>query len=456
MVADYSSRSLPTYNIAQLRTRETKPIESDGHRMTPPTITAGKPTLWSLVKQIGPGIAIAATGVGAADLVSSTVAGSRYGTTLAWAIAVGALLKYVLNEGVARWHLATGTSLLQGWARHLGKPALALFMGYLFVWSIVVSGGLIVASGLAAFSICPFLSRQAWGVIQALLALALVWFGSYRWFERLMKLMIAVMFVTIVGCALALGWSAESLYSLPGLPPNSLPLTLGLAGGIGGSVTMMVYGYWIEEKDWTSTSNLKLVRLDLAIAYSVTALLAFGAMLLASEVLLPQGTQVEGQQGLIQMASMLQQSLGAAGQWIFLVGFWGAAFSSLLGVMQGVPYLFADLVFCWRWRGERKLDYGAAAHGPEYRGFLLFLALLPMGMLFYDKPIWIVVMYAAVSSLFLPILTAALLLMNNRGAWVGRTNCNRWPANTALLLAMALFFFLAFRALVDQFGGGGG
>ena len=420
--------------------------------MPPQTPPAGKPTLWSLVKQIGPGLAIAATGVGAADLVSSTVAGSRFGTTLAWAIGVGALLKYVLNEGVARWHLATGTSLMQGWARHLGRPALALFLAYLIIWSIFVSGGLMVASGLAAYSICPVISRQAWGVVQGLLGLVLVWFGSYQWFERLMKVMIAVMFVTISGCALALGLSAASLYAMPGIPADSLPITLGLAGGIGGSVTIMVYGYWMEEKNWTSTSNLRLVRLDLGIAYLVTALLAFGAMLLASEVLLPQGIKVEGQEGLIQMASMLQNSLGATGQWIFLVGFWGAAFSSLLGVLQGVPYLFADLVFCWRWRGERKLDYGSAAAGNEYRGFLLFLSLLPMGMLFYDKPIWIVVVYAAVSSLFLPILTTALLLMNNRGDWVGRSNRNGWPTNTALVLAMALFFFLAARAVADQFG----
>jgi Mn2+/Fe2+ NRAMP family transporter len=417
----------------------------------PQDTPTGKPTLWSLVKQIGPGIAIAATGVGAADLVSSTVAGSQFGTTLAWAIVVGALLKYVLNEGVARWHLATGTSLLQGWARRLGRPALGFFLAYLIIWSIFVCGGLMVASGLAANSVFPNVSRQGWGVIQAIVALALVWLGSYEWFERLMKVMIAVMFVTILGCALALGASAKSLYSMPGLPLNSLTLTLGLAGGVGGSVTIMVYGYWIEQKEWTSTIYLRLVRLDLGIAYTLTAMLAFGAMLLASEVLLPQGTKVEGQAGLIQMASMLQNTLGESGQWIFLVGFWGAAFSSLLGVMQGVPYLFADLVCCWKSRGETKLDYGAATHGPEYRGYLLFLALVPMGMLIYDKPIWIVVVYAAVSSLFLPILTVSLLLMNNRVDWVGKSNRNGWRTNIALLLAMGLFFFLAVRAVVDQF-----
>ena len=64
---------------------------------------------------IGPGLAIAATGVGAGDLLAAMVAGADFGTRLAWVIVVGALLKYALNEGVARWQIATGTTLIDGW-----------------------------------------------------------------------------------------------------------------------------------------------------------------------------------------------------------------------------------------------------------------------------------------------------------------------------------------------------
>jgi Mn2+/Fe2+ NRAMP family transporter len=106
-----------------------------------------RPSVWRMIRGIGPGIAVAATGVGAADLVSSSVAGSRYGMTLAWAIVIGAGLKFVLNEGVARWHLTTGSSVVQGWARHLGMTWLFAFLGYLIVWSIVVCGGLMIAAG---------------------------------------------------------------------------------------------------------------------------------------------------------------------------------------------------------------------------------------------------------------------------------------------------------------------
>ena len=57
----------------------------------------------SILTQVGPGIAVAATGLGAADLVSVTVAGAKYGNLLVWAVVIGAVVKYVLNEGIARW-----------------------------------------------------------------------------------------------------------------------------------------------------------------------------------------------------------------------------------------------------------------------------------------------------------------------------------------------------------------
>jgi len=40
----------------------------------------------SLLKSYGPGIAVAATGVGAGDLVAASVAGAKFGTVILWAV----------------------------------------------------------------------------------------------------------------------------------------------------------------------------------------------------------------------------------------------------------------------------------------------------------------------------------------------------------------------------------
>ena len=62
----------------------------------------------SLFILIGPGLLVAATGVGAGDLATASLTGSQLGTAVLWAVVVGAFLKLVLTEGLARWQLATG------------------------------------------------------------------------------------------------------------------------------------------------------------------------------------------------------------------------------------------------------------------------------------------------------------------------------------------------------------
>ena len=61
---------------------------------------------------------------------------------------VGALLKFVLNEGLARWQLSTGTTLLEGWARYLGRWVQYLFLAYLIVWSCLIVHLLAHAAGI--------------------------------------------------------------------------------------------------------------------------------------------------------------------------------------------------------------------------------------------------------------------------------------------------------------------
>ena len=126
------------------------------------------------LRDLGPGIVIAATGLGAGDLIAASVAGARYGMVILWAAVIGALLKFTLNEGLARWQLATGTTLLEGWVRRLPRFWSAYFLIYLLLWSFIVAGALMAASGLAAQALLPAISVEAAGIVQSLIAALLV------------------------------------------------------------------------------------------------------------------------------------------------------------------------------------------------------------------------------------------------------------------------------------------
>ena len=88
-----------------------------------------RPVTW---RAIGPGIVVAATGIGAGDLVATLVAGGRHGYALLWAALAGCIVKIVLAEAVGRWHLATGLTLFEGWAR-LGRWTRIYFAPYIVV-----------------------------------------------------------------------------------------------------------------------------------------------------------------------------------------------------------------------------------------------------------------------------------------------------------------------------------
>ena len=106
-----------------------------------------RPTV-SVLKLAGPGLIVAATGIGSGDVVSATVGGARYGVALLWAIALGAFFKFVLNEGIARWQLATGLTALEGWAALPAGLGQGLLRCYLVLWTVAVSAALTNATGL--------------------------------------------------------------------------------------------------------------------------------------------------------------------------------------------------------------------------------------------------------------------------------------------------------------------
>lgn len=151
---------------------------------------------------LGPGILVAATGVGAGDLITASLAGSEVGMIVAAAALVGAVLKWTLNEGIARWQMATETTVLEGWVRYLHPIVQWTFLVYFLFWSFVVGGALVNACGVAGMSLVPIGSASEskifWGVVHSLAAVLIVRRGGFRWFEGAMAASVAVMVAGVV------------------------------------------------------------------------------------------------------------------------------------------------------------------------------------------------------------------------------------------------------------------
>lgn len=103
-------------------------------------------------KLIGPGLVVAATGVGAADLVATLVAGSKYGYALLWCAVLGCLMKIVLVEGAGRYSLATGRTIFEGWSS-LGRWTQVYFGPYIVIWGFVYGAAAMAGTGLALYAL---------------------------------------------------------------------------------------------------------------------------------------------------------------------------------------------------------------------------------------------------------------------------------------------------------------
>jgi hypothetical protein len=148
----------------------------------------------------------------------------------------------------------------------------------------------------------------------------------------------------------------------------------------------------------------------------------------------------------LAVASQIEGQLGAGGKWIFLIGFWGAVFTSMIGVWHGVPYLFADFVYTKREGGAS--GQTSLTRTPAYKGYLAAMVILPMSLLVMQSPVWVVVAYAVTGAFFMPLLAVLLLYMNNQARWLSEQRSSL--INKALMIfCLLLFGGLLFDELMD-------
>ena len=368
----------------------------------------------SLLHRIGPGLLVAATGVGAGDLATGAFSGHALGLAVLWAVVLGAVLKAVMTEGVARFQLATGETLLDGGLRR-AHPALRwAFLLYFLPWSWATGAAMVSACGLAANALLPLgedaaRGRMLWAVAHSAVGALVAWRGGFRVFELLMALAIGLMFACVVGTAIAIGpaWSevARGLVvpSIPQADGEGIVWTIALLGGVGGTLTVLCYGYWIRESGREGIESLGESKLDLGVGYAVTALFGIAMVIIGNAI----EVDAKGSRLVVNLAARLEGELGATASTLFLVGAWAAIFSSLLGVWQAVPLLFAD----W-WRATRGAPTARASiREPAAACFLLLLATVPLFARLDDFKA-VQRAYAVIGALFLPLLALVLLRLN--------------------------------------------
>ncbi|MFW3384464.1 UNVERIFIED_CONTAM: Nramp family divalent metal transporter [Kocuria sp. CPCC 205274] len=413
----------------------------------------GAPAKWKIV---GPGLVVAATGVGAADMVATLVAGSRYGYGLLWAVILGVILKIILVEGAGRFTLATGRTIFEGW-RSLGRWTTWYFGPYIMIWGFVYGATAMSSAALPLAAVFPVLPLWAWAVIMGLLGFVMVWFGKYSFFEKVTAALVGLMFVTVVGLAVIAAPNVPEMLTglVPVIPEGGVLYTLALAGGVGGTITLAAYGYWLREKGWYTPKWMRVMRIDNSMAYVVTGGFVIAMLVVGAEVVRSAGVALSsGDEGLLDLYAVLRAEYGDVVGTGFLIGFWAASFSSIIGVWNGVSLMFAD--FWGNIRGKESGHPDTRVGGKYFRFYVLWLTFPPMVLFALGQPIGLILAYGVLGSLFMPFLALTLLGLLN-GSRIPKEWANKLHTNIALGITALLFAVLGGQQLVKAvapvFGG---
>ncbi|MBE3077788.1 Nramp family divalent metal transporter [Clavibacter michiganensis] len=400
---------------------------------------------------VGPGLVVAATGIGAGDLVATLVAGSRFGYALLWAAVLGVIIKIFLVEGAGRYSLATGKTIFEGW-RTVGRWTTWYFGPYILIWGLVYGAAAMSSSALPLAALFPGVDLKVFAIVCGLVGAVVVWFGRYSAFEKIIAVFVGLMFVTVVGAAIVTVPNVPALLTglVPTIPEGGLVVALSIAGGVGGTITLAAYGYWLREKGWVAPRWMKVMRIDNSVAYVMSGIFVLSMLVVGAELLYSADIALaDGEGGLVQLADVLGERYGAFMTWFFLLGFFATSFSSILGVWNGVSLMFAD--FLGTVRGLDVEDPRRRLGGSYYRAFIVWLTIPPIGLLFLDQPIGLIIAYGVLGALFMPFLAITLLVLLNTDR-TPRAWRNRPLSNTVMGLSALLFVVLGVQQLVTEIG----
>ena len=392
-----------------------------------------------ILRMVGPGVVMAGLAIGSGELIMWPWITSVVGAQLLWAAAIGIFLQLWVNIEIGRWTIATGESPFTGMARVV-KFVVYLFVFVIFVGKFLPGWARETGIALRDLIFGPQHDSPPWvwtAIVFGLVAAIL--FGPkviYTAVERCIMGLIVVIVVGLIYVVWEIGsveifvamWNGVvNVFSFPDFPVDILAddgsvrdqltfnrffgaVVFAGAGGLGN----LYYAYYLREKDIGMGARMPSLmspvhrhetnEMDTGYVYAETPenrrrfkdwfryvvidqtlffwllgsftmfLFIFGAL----AVLHPIGLVPDRASLVWDLASILEQSMGTFGRYLFLIVGMAALFSTHLRPRTGTQRSFAQAAphhssgyqapgVCQYTRLDRILDVVECLLGPNLR-----------------------------------------------------------------------------------------
>lgn len=385
-------------------------------------------TFLARLKRVGPGILLAAAAIGSGELILTPRAGALYGLSVGWVIVVSIVYKLTLTLGLARYTIATGEDIFEGYS-HLPGPRnwFVWVLAVVFLLGAVGYSGIALACGSALFAMCPALSMIQWSVVVVGVVFVLLLKGTYGPVE---KAAFALALALLAGVIYSLAVLQPALGSLacesvPRFPPGSGRTLISLLGWTAGGTSTLIYSFWILEKGYAVPHHgqapvaggsqarqefrqwLSLANLDAGLSYAMMlfvslAFLAIGAMTLGRAG--PGGGPlVPDREATTEVLSrMLTEVAGPPARYVFLIAALAILSSTILGLVDGKSRALRTAVHILAPRSRRWSD------PAWYRLGITFFCLIIFALLFTGEPVKLIVLTSALEA---PVLSLSAVML---------------------------------------------
>ena len=299
------------------------------------------------LQKLGPGLLFAGAAIGVSHLVQSTRAGADFGLGLLWALLLVNFFKYPFFQFGPRYALATGESLLAGYAK-LGKGVIVTYFVLTIATMFTIQTAVtIVTAGLAVELLGISSNIVYWGVVITLICATLLSFGRYGLLDRGMKVIIIVLSIsTFVAAFLAFGQSKdiEWIQVLPA-STTGFAFLIAFMGWMPGPLDISVWhSLWsLEKKKRMQNLTVKQSLFDFNVGYLTTIVLGICFVLLGTLVMYGTGIGFSSSGGAFaqQLIALYTSSLGNGAYWIIGIAAFTTMFSTTLTTLDASPRAMA-------------------------------------------------------------------------------------------------------------------
>jgi len=395
------------------------PTTSPAHTEPSPSTSKRRRGALATLALVGPAFVVGAWQFGPGNLASAVQAGSRYGYTLIWVIALSTILMIAFTDMAVRLGIRVPVSLLTSIKGELGKPiGVAAGIGVFFI-TLMFSVGNAVGSGLG-LSIIFGGSPVLWTVICTIAVASLLLARNvYRLIEKVLVAIVALMAIAFIGSVIISkpDWAASVTgLVVPSFPPGATILIVALIG-TNFSINAAFYtAYGTKERKRSADDYHTVTLVDTVPGIVAPGIMTILVIITAAAVLGGSGQEAAT---IAQLARVFEPLAGRVGELLFALGLSGAAFSSMIANATAGGQMFTDGV-------------GKGGTASTRTARLTSAVILAFGvtvtLLFQSSPVGLIVLAQSLTVLVAPLLGVLLYIMSNRKSVMGSLT-NRWWIN---------------------------